>query len=86
MTVSSWEKYRSVVITAQQSTAGLHLLIDRSGIRMHGRKVSKTRKHDEHFRRQWHITPMNIDAMTMEIPTIEVRDNTAEGRAYPALQ
>jgi hypothetical protein len=27
---------------------------------------------------------MDIDAMTMEIPTIEVRGNTAEGRAYSA--
>lgn len=85
-TVSGRQKHLAVTITANPTTAGLHLLGDSTGIKMLGEGEWKTKKHDADYRRQWRKVHLGIDAPTLEIRAIEVTDNaTGDAPMLPCL-
>ncbi|PMQ18400.1 hypothetical protein JaAD80_00390 [Janthinobacterium sp. AD80] len=51
-TVSRRQKHLAVMITANTTTSGLHLLVDSTGIKMLGEGEWKTKKHGADYRRQ----------------------------------
>jgi hypothetical protein len=63
-TVSRRQKHLSVTIAAQPTTTRLHLLTDRTGIKMLGEGEWKTKKHGADYRRQWRKVHLGIDAAT----------------------
>lgn len=69
------QKTLSVAITARPNNAGLHLLIDSTGVKMLGEGEWKTKKHGADYRRQWRMVHLGIDAQTLEIRAIEITDN-----------
>ena len=69
------QKVLPVTISARPSTAGLHLLVDSTGIKMLGEGEWKTKKHGAEYRRQWRKVHLGIDAETLEIGAIEVTGN-----------
>ena len=69
------QKTLSVAITARPNNAGLHLLIDSTGVKMLGEGEWKTKKHGADYRRQWRKVHLGIDAQTLEIRAIEITDN-----------
>ena len=75
-TVCRRQKHLSVTIPYRASRAGLHLLVDSTGIKMLGEGEWKTKKHGADYRRQWRKVHLGIDAQTLEIRAIEVTDNT----------
>ena len=52
-TISLRQKYLAVTIGAQSITAGLHLLVDRTGIKMLGEGEWEIRKYGVDYRRRW---------------------------------
>jgi hypothetical protein len=85
-TVSRRQKDLAVTIGAQPTTAGLHLLVDSTGIKMLGEGEWKTKKHGADYRRQWRKVHLGIDAATLEIRAIEVTDNaTGDAPILPCL-
>ena len=85
-TVSRRQKRLSVTIGTQPTTAGLHLLVDSTGIKMLGEGEWKTKKHGADYRRQWRKVHLGIDANTLEIRAIEVTDNaTGDAPMLPCL-
>ena len=85
-TVCRRQKALPVVITARPSMAGLHLLIDSTGVKMLGEGEWKTKKHGAEYRRQWRKVHLGIDAETLEIRAIEVTDNrTGDAPMLPEL-
>ena len=54
----------------------LHLLVDRTGVKMLGKGEWKTKKHGADYRRQWRKVHLGIDAQTLEIRAIEVTSNS----------
>lgn len=74
-TVCRRQKVLPVTISARPSTAGLHLLVDSTGIKMLGEGEWKTKKHGAEYRRQWRKVHLGIDAETLEIGAIEVTGN-----------
>ncbi|WP_028536902.1 IS5 family transposase [Paludibacterium yongneupense] len=75
-TVCRRQKHLQVMIPCRPTTAGLHLLIDSTGIKMLGEGEWKTKKHGAEYRRQWRKVHLGIDAQTLEIRAIEVTDNS----------
>ena len=73
--LSRRQKTLSVAIAARRSSAGLHLLIDSTGVKMLGEGEWKTKKHGADYRRQWRKGHLGIDAQTLEIRAIEITDN-----------
>lgn len=69
------QKTLSVTIAARPNNAGLHLLIDSTGVKMLGEGEWKTKKHGADYRRQWRKVHLGIDAQTLEIRAIEITDN-----------
>ncbi|GAB2830517.1 hypothetical protein GCM10027276_36480 [Comamonas piscis] len=67
-----WPSHR---IAARRSRAGLHLLIDSTGVKMLGEVEWKTKKHGADYRRQWRKVHLGIDAKTLEIRAIKITDN-----------
>lgn len=74
-TVCRRQKQLTVEIAFQRSSAGLHLLVDSTGIKMLGEGEWKTKKHGAEYRRQWRKVHLGIDAQTLEIRAIEVTDS-----------
>jgi len=74
-TVCRRQKVLPVTICNRPSQAGLHLLVDSTGIKMLGEGEWKTKKHGAEYRRQWRKVHLGIDAETLEIRAIEVTDN-----------
>jgi len=74
-TLSRRQKTLSVAIATRRSSAGLHLLIDSTGVKMLGEGEWKTKKHGADYRRQWRKVHLGIDAQTLEIRAIEITDN-----------
>lgn len=72
------QKTLSVVIAARPNNAGLHLLIDSTGVKMLGEGEWKSKKHGADYRRQWRKVHLGIDAQTLEIRAIEITDNTID--------
>lgn len=61
-TLSRRQKTLSVAIATRRSSAGLHLLIGRTGVKMLGEGEWKTKKHGADYRQQWRKVHMGIDA------------------------
>ena len=74
-TLSRRQQMLTVQIPAWRSTAGLHLLIDSTGIQFLGEGEWKRKKHGAEYRRQWRKVHLGIDAETLEIRAIEVTGN-----------
>ncbi len=71
-TVCRRQKRLVVEIPARVNPAGLHLLVDSTGIKIMGEGEWKTKKHGAEYRRQWRKVHLGIDADTLEIRAIEV--------------
>jgi len=90
-TLSRRQKTLSVAIATRRSSAGLHLLIDSTGVKMLGEGEWTTKKHGADYRRQWRKVHLGIDAQTLEIRAIEITDNAigdapmTPSRRLPAL-
>jgi len=74
-TLSRRQQMLTVQIPARRSTAGLHLLIDSTGIQFLGEGEWKRKKYGAEYRRQWRKVHLGIDAETLEIRAIEVTGN-----------
>lgn len=62
-------------IPYSRSKAGLHLLVDSTGIKFLGEGEWKCKKHDAEYRRQWRKLHIGIDADTLQIRAICVTSN-----------
>lgn len=60
-TVSRRQKTLQVAIEVAQTTTGLHLLVDSTGVKMLGEGEWKTKKHGTDYRRQWRKVHLGID-------------------------
>ncbi len=65
----------SVQIPYSRSKAGLHLLVDSTGIKFLGEGGWKCKKHGAECRRQWRKLHIGIDANTLQIRVICVTSN-----------
>ena len=68
----------------QHIPAGLHLLVDSTGIKFLGEGEWKCKKHGAEYRRQWRKLHIGIDAHTMQIRTICVTSNNVNDAAVIA--
>ena len=85
-TLSRRQKTLEVRIPYRGSAAGLHLLIDSTGLKFLGEGEWKRKKHGAEYRRQWRKVHLAIDAGTLEIRAIEVTDNaTGDAPMLPEL-
>ena len=64
-----------VQIPYSRSKAGLHLLVDSTGIKFLGEGEWKCKKHGAEYRRQWRKLHIGIDADTLQIRAICVTSN-----------
>ena len=64
-----------VQIPYTRSKAGLHLLVDSTGIKFLGEGEWKCKKHGAEYRRQWRKLHIGIDADTLQIRAICVTSN-----------
>ena len=58
-----------------RSPAGLHLLVDSTGIKLLGEGGWKCKKHGAQYCRQWRKLRIGIDAHTMQIRVVCVTSN-----------
>lgn len=65
----------NVQIPYSRSKAGLHLLVDSTGIKFLGEGECKCKKHGAEYRRQWRKLHIGIDADTLQIRAICVTSN-----------
>ena len=65
----------NVQIPYSRSKAGLHLLVDSTGIKFLGEGEWKCKKHGAEYRRQWRKLHIGIDADTLQIRAICVTSN-----------
>lgn len=70
------QKHVTVTLPYRPRSGGLHLLVDRTGIKMVGEGEWKCKKHGAEYRRQWRKVHLGVDAETLEIRAIEVTDNS----------
>ena len=61
------QKHIDIVISDQISSAGLHLLVDSTGLKCLGEGEWKCKKHGAKFHRQWRKLHIAIDAETLQI-------------------
>lgn len=73
-TVSRRQATLSVQIPVRRRQEPLHLLIDSTGIKIHGEGEWKVKKHGPEYRRGWRKVHLAIDAQTQEIQAVEVTD------------
>ena len=69
------QKRIRVVIPYRPQPAGLHLLIDSTGVKMLGEGEWKRKKHGADYRRKWRKVHLGIDAQTLEIRAIAITDS-----------
>jgi IS5 family transposase len=85
-TLCKRQRELKVQISYRPSRAGLHLLVDSTGLKMMGEGEWKTKKHGAEYRRQWRKLHLGIDAETMEIRALEVTPNSVgDAPMLPAL-
>ena len=85
-TLCKRQRELKVQISYRPSRAGLHLLVDSTGLKMMGEGEWKTKKHGAEYRRQWRKLHLGIDAETMEIRAVEVTPNSVgDAPMLPAL-
>ena len=65
----------NVQVPYTRSQAGLHLLVDSTGIKFLGEGERKCKKHGPERRRQWRKLHIGIDAQTLQIRAICVTSN-----------
>lgn len=65
----------NVQILYTRSHAGLHLLVDSTGVKFLGEGEWKCKKHGAEYRRQWRKLHIGIDAQTMQIRAICMTSN-----------
>lgn len=70
-----------VQIPYRRSQAGLHLLVDSTGIKFLGEGEWKCKKHGPEHRRQWRKLHIGIDAQTLQIRAITVTSNNVSDAA-----
>lgn len=70
-----------VQVPYQRSAAGLHLLMDSTGIKFLGEGEWKCKKHGTERHRQWRKLHIGIDAQTMQIRAICVTSNNVSDAA-----
>ena len=71
----------NVQIPYTRSKAGLHLLVDSTGIKFLGEGEWKCKKHGPERRRQWRKLHIGIDAKTLQIRAICVTSNNVSDAA-----
>lgn len=69
------QKHIDISISYQKSHGGLHLLIDRTGLKFLGEGEWKRRKHQAEYRRQWRKLHIGIDAETLQIRAVQLTAN-----------
>ena len=70
-----------VQVAYTRSQAGLHLLVDSTGIKFLGEGEWKCKKHGPERRRQWRKLHIGIDAQTLQIRAICVTSNNVSDAA-----
>ena len=80
-TLSRRQQTLNVQIPYTRSQAGLHLLVDSTGIKFLGEGEWKCKKHGSEYRRQWRKLLIGIDAQTMQIRAICVTSNNVSDAA-----
>lgn len=65
----------------RSSAAGLHLLVDSTGIKFLGEDEWKCKKHGPERRRQWRKLHIGIDAQTLQVRAICVTSNNVPDAA-----
>ena len=73
-----------VHVPYRSSQAGLHLLVDSTGIKFLGEGEWKCKKHGAERRHQWRKLHIGIDAQTLQIRTICVTSNDVSDAAVVA--
>lgn len=71
----------NVQVPYRRSQAGLHLLVDSTGIKFLGEGEWKCKKHGPERRRQWRKLHIGIDAETLQIRAICVTSNNVSDAA-----
>lgn len=71
----------NVQVPYTRSKAGLHLLVDSTGIKFLGEGEWKCKKHGPERRRQWRKLHIGIDAQTLQIRAICVTSNNVSDAA-----
>lgn len=85
-TLSRRQRTLNVQIPYARSHAGLHLLVDSTGIKFQGEDEWKCKKHGAQYRRQWRKLHIGIDAQTMQIRAICVTsNNVSDAEVMPGL-
>lgn len=80
-TLSRRQQTLNVQIPYTRSQAGLHLLVDSTGIKFLGEGEWKCKKHGAEYRRQWRKLHIGIDAKTLQIRAICVTSNNVSDAA-----
>ncbi|AXK38508.1 hypothetical protein DWG20_03185 [Crenobacter cavernae] len=62
----------TVQIPVRRSREPLHLLVDSTGIKIHGEGEWKVKKHGPEYRRGWRKVHLAINRDTQEIQAVEV--------------
>ncbi len=83
-TVCRRQRSLQVHVPYRSSQAGLHLLVDSTGIKFLGEGEWKCKKHGTERRRQWRKLHIGIDAQTLQIRTICVTSNDVGDAAVVA--
>ena len=80
-TLSRRQQTLNVQMPCTRSHAGLHLLVDSTGIKFLGEGEWKCKKHGSEYRRQWRKLHIGIDAHTMQIRAISLTSNNISDAA-----
>ena len=83
-TICRRQRSLQVHVPYRSSQAGLHLLVDSTGIKFLGEGEWKCKKHGAERRRQWRKLHIGIDAQTLQIRTICVTSNDVSDAAVVA--
>ena len=83
-TVCRRQRSLQVLVPYRSSQAGLHLLVDSTGIKFLGEGEWKCKKHGVERRRQWRKLHIGIDAQTLQIRALCVTSNEVSDAAVIA--
>jgi len=83
-TVCRRQHSKQVHVPYRSSQAGLHLLLDSTGIKFLGEGEWKCKKHGPERRRQWRKLHIGIDAQTLQVHAICVTSNDVRNAAVVA--
>lgn len=83
-TICRRQSSMDVQVPYRSSQAGLHLLVDSTGIKFLGEGEWKCKKHGTEYRRQWRRLHIGIDAQTLQKRAICVTSNEVSDAAVIA--